>query len=285
MDSIPALWPITRGSSRSRAQRLFPSMMIATCSGGVGTWLTWDSLPLDLHDLGFFAGCHLVDERDEPVGDFLQLLTATPGFIGGNLLLLFQPFDPVHLLSPDVANRHVRVFRVALHEARVLPAALLIERWNRHADQLSVVAGIQAEFGLLNRLLDRADDRPVPGLNDDHARLGHGDRRQLVERHGIAVVLDRDLVDQGRAGTTGANRQDLAAQRFEALGHLVFGLFDIGLDHAGPPTIVPIDLPAIKPSRFPACERSKTMIGMLFSRHRVTAVWSITRRSLLIKSR
>src|SRR2546423_15463507 len=86
--SIPALWPITRGNRRSRAQRLLPSMMIATCWGGDGTWLTCDSLPLDLHDLGFFAGRHLVDQRDEAVGDFLQLIAATPRFIGGNLLLL-----------------------------------------------------------------------------------------------------------------------------------------------------------------------------------------------------
>src|SRR2546421_8261744 len=150
MDSIPALWPITRGNRRSRAQRLLPSMMIATCWGGDGTWLTWNSLPLDLHDLGFFAGRHLVDERDEAIGDLLQLLAATPPFISGNLLLLLQCLDPVHLLAPDVANRDMGVFGVALDEAGVLPAALLIERGNRHADQLPVVARIQAQFGLLN---------------------------------------------------------------------------------------------------------------------------------------
>src|SRR3979411_2940006 len=84
--SIPALWPITRGSNRSRAQRLLPSMMIATCSGG-GNWLTRGSWALDLHDLRFFAGRHLVDEGDVAVGDLLELLAAAPGFVRRDLLL------------------------------------------------------------------------------------------------------------------------------------------------------------------------------------------------------
>src|SRR5438132_13245267 len=73
MVSIPALCPMTRGSRRSRAQRLLPSMMIATCSGG-GNWLTSGSWALDLHDLGFLAGGHLVDQTDVAVSDLLQLV-------------------------------------------------------------------------------------------------------------------------------------------------------------------------------------------------------------------
>jgi hypothetical protein len=72
---------MTRGSRRSRAQRLLPSMMIATCSGG-GNWLTGGCLRLDLHDLGFFASGHLVDQADESIGRLLQLVAAAPGFVG-----------------------------------------------------------------------------------------------------------------------------------------------------------------------------------------------------------
>src|SRR6202011_1323066 len=124
--SIPALCPMTRGSRRSRAQRLLPSMMIATCSGG-GNWLTGGSWALDLHDLGFFAGRHLVDQSDVPVGDLLKLVAAAPGLIGGDLLFLLERLDAIHLLSADVADRDVRALRVPFDEARVLAAPLFVQ--------------------------------------------------------------------------------------------------------------------------------------------------------------
>src|SRR5438270_482328 len=163
MVSIPALCPMTRGSKRSRAHRLLPSMMIATCSGG-GNWLTGCSWALDLHDLGFLAGGHLVDQTDVPVSDLLQLVTPAPGLVG------------------------------------------------------------------------------------------------------------RDLVHQRRAGAAGANGEDLLGEGVQALLHLGLSVPDVGLDHSGGPTSVPIGLPATTPSRLPPCDRSKTMIGILFSRQRVTAV-------------
>src|ERR1700736_1142225 len=109
---------MTRGSSRSRAQRLLPSMMIAMCSGG-GNWLTGGALGLNLHDLGFFTGRHLVDHTDVPVGGLLQLLTAAAGFVGGNLLLFLQRLDPVHLFPPDIADGDVCPLRIPLDESSV----------------------------------------------------------------------------------------------------------------------------------------------------------------------
>src|SRR5438067_8428586 len=123
--SIPALWPITRGSRRSRAQRLLPSMMIATCSGG-DTWLTGSSWASDLHDLGFFASCHLVDQADIAIGELLQLLTAAASLVGRDLFLLLEGLDLIHLLTPDIAHRHVRAFGVALDQPRVFPTPLLV---------------------------------------------------------------------------------------------------------------------------------------------------------------
>src|ERR1700674_4165974 len=86
MVSMPALCPMTRGSRRSRAQRLLPSMMIATCSGG-GNWLTRGSWASDLHDLGFLAGGHLVDQTDVAINDPLQLVAPAPRLVGRDLLL------------------------------------------------------------------------------------------------------------------------------------------------------------------------------------------------------
>src|ERR1700682_4029216 len=104
--SMPALCPMTRGSRRSRAQRLLPSMMIATCSGG-GNWFTRGSWGLDLHDFGFFARRHLVDQRNVAIGELLQLIAAAVRLIGRNLLLLLEGLYAVHLLPTDVAHRYV----------------------------------------------------------------------------------------------------------------------------------------------------------------------------------
>src|ERR1700680_5101598 len=271
MVSIPALCPITRGSSRSLAQRLLPSMMIATCSGG-GNWLTSGFPALDLHDFGFFARRHLVDQADVAVRELLHLVAAPARLVGRDLLILLQRLDPVHLLTTDVANRHVRTLRIALHESRVFPAPLLIQRRNRDPDQLAVVTGVQPQLRLLDRFLHGTDDGPVPGLDDDHARLWHRNGGQLVQRRRVSAVPARDLVHQSRAGPAGSDRQDLLAERIQALLHLGFGVLDVGFDHCGAPTRVPIGFPATTPSRFPEWDRSKTMIGMLFSRQSVTAV-------------
>src|ERR1700737_3228249 len=162
MASMPALWPITRGSSRSRAQRLLPSMMIAMCCGG-GNWFTGGSLRLNLHDLGFFAGRHLIDHADIPIGQLLQLVTTAAGFVSRNLLLFLERFDPIHLFAPDVANRDVRPFRVSLDEPRIFPAALFVQGRDRNPDQHAVVPGIEPELRFLDRLLHRPDDGAVPG--------------------------------------------------------------------------------------------------------------------------
>src|SRR5437868_14949147 len=100
MVSIPALCPMTRGSKRSRAQRLLPSMMIATCSAG-GNWLTGGSWALDLHDLAFLACGHLVAQTDVAVGDLLQLVARAPRFVGRALSLRLQRLDAIHLLASD----------------------------------------------------------------------------------------------------------------------------------------------------------------------------------------
>src|SRR2546428_3824831 len=269
--SMPALCPMTRGSKRSRAQRLLPSMMIATCSGG-DNWLTGGSWASDLHDLGFLAGGHLVDQTDVAVSDLLQLVAPAPGLVGRDLLLLLQRLDAIHLLPPDVANRDVCALGIPLDQSRVLAAPLFVERRDRYPDQLAVVTRVESELRLLDRLLHGTDDGPVPGLDDDHARLGDGDGGELVQGRRIAVVLDRNFVDQRGAGPPGANGEDLLGEGVQALLHLGLGVLDVGLDHSGGPTSVPICLPATTPSRLPPCDRSKTMIGILFSRQRVTAV-------------
>src|SRR3546814_9388401 len=61
-------------------------------------------------------------------------------------------------------------------------AALLVQFGDRNADQGAVRLRIKAESAGGDRLLHRLHVRLVPDLHADHARLGHTDRADLVDR-------------------------------------------------------------------------------------------------------
>src|SRR3989440_585936 len=242
--------------------------------------------PLDLHDLAFLAGSEFVDARDVAVGKLLQLLDGAAALVGRYLLLLLHRLEAVVVVAPDVPNGHVAGLGVPLDQPHVLAAALLVQRRDGDADDLAVVGRVEAELGFLQSLLHRRDDAAVPGLDDDHASLGCADRGQLVERRGIAVVLDRDAIDQRGAGPAGPDGLDLLGQSIDALLHPALGLGQLRLDHLARLTVVPIDSsPRTTRSMLPGRVRLKTTIGRSFSLHRVIAVWSMTRSPLLMTSR
>ena len=66
------------------------------------------------------------------------------------------------------------------------------------------VEGVKPEIGAGNRLLDRMDHRAVPDLDVQKPRLRHADRRQLIERHVVAIGLDLDVLEQRRRSAAGA---------------------------------------------------------------------------------
>ena len=136
------------------------------------------------------------------------------------------------MVAPDVPNGHVAGLGVPLDQPHVLAAALLVQRRDGDADDLAVVGRVEAELRFLQSLLHRGDDAAVPGLDDDHASLGYADRGQLVERRGIAVVLDRDAIDQRGAGPAGPDGLDLLGQSIDALLHPALGLGQLRLDRS-----------------------------------------------------
>src|SRR5215468_4251020 len=106
----PARWPAAVGSRRLRAQRPFPSRMMATdCatsgSAGSAAGRTRESVRrrvrkpmevLDLHDLGFFALQEVVDARDMLVGELLH-----PRLRGALLVVAGAPVLDQLLEVPD----------------------------------------------------------------------------------------------------------------------------------------------------------------------------------------
>src|SRR3972149_3570084 len=86
--STPARWPAKRGSPRWRAQRPFPSMIMATCLGMRSGRGFFAELPgeleaalLDLKDLPLFSLASFIDLFDVVVRQFLQLPLASLQFV------------------------------------------------------------------------------------------------------------------------------------------------------------------------------------------------------------
>src|SRR5262245_29060421 len=96
-DSRPARCPISRGTPRARAQRPFPSMMIAMCRGRLPRALSCSGVSVrvdngppspidvgsDLHDFRGLLLEQLVEQGDVSVGELLHVAGEALGFIFG----------------------------------------------------------------------------------------------------------------------------------------------------------------------------------------------------------
>src|SRR5256885_1328262 len=108
----PATWPAERGRCRLRAQRPFPSMMIATWRGSVsgpsGTFFaiisSLDSGPRasDLHDLVLLILERVVNVVDMGVRHLLQFLAQPAVIILADLMVLFALFQELPAVPADV---------------------------------------------------------------------------------------------------------------------------------------------------------------------------------------
>src|SRR3989441_8409207 len=187
---IPARCPSGRGRWRSRAQRPFPSMMMAMWRGTAPCrWMRVrrSGATLDLHDLGFLRLHRRVDELQVVVVQLLHILL-------GVLLLVLRDvlglFDPTDRLGARVADGDAPFLGELVDDLDQLLAALLGERGDGDADDVAVVGGREAEVGGEDRLLDRLEEALVPRLHGQQLRLGHRHGADLGERHLAAVRFD-----------------------------------------------------------------------------------------------
>ena len=135
------------------------------------------------------------------------------------LALGLQLAQVLHRVAAHVADRHASLLGEVAHDLDELAPALLGQLGHGQAHEVAVVGGVQADVGLVDRLLDRLDRGLVVGLHGDQARLGRGDRRELVQRGHRAVVVDHDAVQQRRARAAGAHRRELVLGGLHRLGH------------------------------------------------------------------
>src|ERR671924_683453 len=209
---VPARWPSATVSPWSAAQRLLPSMMIATDRGtspgssrGSDRRRRRASSPnSDFRDLGFLAFQELVDPLHMVVGQLLDSLFRPMLFVGPDALLLFEVVDDV---AADVSNGDPPFLRDLARDLDELLAPLLGELRDRQPDDLAVVGRVEPEVGLLDRALDRRERAGIERLNGQHPRLRNVERRELVERRLLAVVVHSHAVEQRSRRAPGTDRR------------------------------------------------------------------------------
>ena len=59
----------------------------------------------------------------------------------------------------------------------------------------------------------------VPRLDDQRAGVGRGDRADLADGRGRAVVFDRDAVEHLRVGAAGADSAEVGCENLQGLFH------------------------------------------------------------------
>ena len=90
---------------------------------------------------------------------------------------------------------------------------------NRHAQQLAVRNGVEAQIGGAHRLFNLLQDGGVPGCNQNQLRLGRRNLRQLADGGLRAVVVHLDLVEHMHAGPAGARRGQVGLEGGHGLVH------------------------------------------------------------------
>src|SRR5262245_31157177 len=163
-------------------------------------------------------------------------------------------------------------------------ATIFGERRDVQPDDGPVDVGNEPDVALLDRLLDRAQDAPVPGLDHDLVRLRHADPGELVERRLGPVVVDRQALHERRRRAAGPDALEVALHRLDRAGHLLLGRRLRLRAHAGtPPTAlsapemrVPTGSPTATLVMLSGWFRSNQTIGRSFSMHSDTAAASRT---------
>src|SRR5262245_13728809 len=112
---VPARWPSAIGTPCMRAQRPFPSMMIAIARGassasscGSGASVTTRGSGArsasDLHDFGFLVLQQLVDRLRVGVGELLHLLLGTPLVVVADVAVPHELLEVTEGISAHLAN-------------------------------------------------------------------------------------------------------------------------------------------------------------------------------------
>src|ERR1700681_1312523 len=110
----------------------------------------------DLEDLSLLPLDGVVDPRDELIGGLLHLDELGRDLVLADVAVLLDAAEVVDLVAADVAHRDTGLLRLAVPQLDEVLAGLLGQLRDGDADHVTVVARIEPEVALLDRLLDGA---------------------------------------------------------------------------------------------------------------------------------
>ena len=172
---------------------------------------------------------------DVLVGELLQPVLCAPLLVVAHVPVANELLQVVHAVTTDVADGDLPVLgKVAHHLDELLPP-LLGQLGDREPDQLAVVGRCQTEVRLEDRPLDPLQRSGIERLDRQHPRLGDVDRRELLHRRFLTVVVDRDTVEKGGRSTSGSHRVELVLRRLDGLVHAALRIVEQIIDHSVPP--------------------------------------------------
>src|SRR5262249_51901575 len=234
--------------------------------------------PSVLEELLLLVAQHRVDLTHDFVGETLELLLDAVELVLRQVAVLLLLLELVPDVPAYVADRDPALLGSSLHHLHQRLAAVGPQLRAGQPDHRAVVRRVDAEVGLLDRLLDRLHRALVVGGDHEDAGLGHGETCELLQRHVGAVVVDLQLLDERRSCSAGANARELLLQVHDRLVHPIVGFVDLRMAHASSLelTIVPIGSPTSARAMLSGSDTSKTMIGSWLSMQNVIAVESIT---------
>ncbi len=149
---------------------------------------------------------------------FLDVVLALPG-------AFLHRFERFLAFVADVADGDFVLLQALLDLLHLLLAVLFGHRRKTDADDLAVVVDRQPEIRGLDPALDVFDRLRIEGFDGQHARVGAGDDRDVLERRGFASVgrdLDMHVLERLGAGLSGADGFQIRLEIGGALRHFLF---------------------------------------------------------------
>src|SRR5438477_12808330 len=133
-------------------------------------------------------------------------------------------------VAPNVADGGAMFFEDLVDMFGKLFSAVFGKRWNRNANQTSVIRGIQTEVRSANGFFDRSDQGHVIGLDGDQSRVGSSQLCDLAYRCWCSVVIDLDIVEDRDRSPAGPDGREFFADIVDRLFHSFADLRNLVFD-------------------------------------------------------
>jgi hypothetical protein len=126
-----------------------------------------------------------------------------------------------------VADGDARLFGVFVRDLHHLLAALLVHLGDAQADHLALGLRVEAQVGFADRLFHGGHHAAIPHLDAEQARFRHVDGGDLGDRHGGAVGVHLDRIEQVRRGPPGAQAAQVVLESIDRALHAALHIGEV----------------------------------------------------------